>query len=157
MKIRLVAVGNAPRWIDEGFAHYARRLPPATALTLEVVSPRRGQSDAQRLLAAVRGNETLVLLDQRGTALSSEELAGELAAWRQDRRDIALLIGGTEGFGAAARQQAQRVLSLSRLTFPHQLVRVLVAEQLYRASAILAGHPYHARAPDTVRSAANGR
>ena len=143
MKLRVLAVGKAPRWIDEGFAHYAARLPAQNALELAVVTPRSGQTDAERLLASVRPKETPILLDQRGEAVSSEELAELLADWRMAGRDIALLIGGVDGFDDAARRGAHRVLSLSRLTFPHQLVRVLIAEQVYRAWAILGRHPYH--------------
>lgn len=143
MKLRLLAVGKAPSWIEEGFAHYARRLPPENALELVVVPPGRGLSDEQRLLKAVRPRETMTLFDEQGTVLTSRELAAILAQWRQAGRDVALLIGGTAGFSPQTRAKADCVLSLSALTFPHQLARVLVAEQLYRAWAILHGHPYH--------------
>lgn len=143
MKLRLLTVGKAPQWIEDGFAHYARRLPADNALELSVLAPRRGETDEQRLLAAVRSQETLVLLDQRGSTVSSPELANLLAEWRMNGRDIALLIGGLQGFGDAARQRARHVLSLSAMTFPHQLVRVMIAEQIYRAWAILHRHPYH--------------
>lgn len=145
MKVRLLTVGKAPRWIDDGFDHYARRLPADNALQLSVLSSRRGETDEQRLLAAVRSQETLVLFDQRGSMVSSLELAELLAEWRTSGRDVALVIGGLHGFGDAARQRARHVLSLSAMTFPHQLVRVLIAEQIYRAWAILHGHPYHRR------------
>ena len=143
MKLRLLAVGKAPRWIDEGFAQYASRLPPENALELAVVVARRGQTDEQRLLAALRADEVAVVLDRRGKAVSSEDLAALLAEWRMAGRDVALLIGGADGFGPLARQRARHVLSLSNLTFPHLLARVLVAEQVYRAWTILANHPYH--------------
>ncbi len=108
-----------------------------------VVSPQRGQSNEQRLLGAVKDGEILVVLDQRGTALSSDELATVMAEWRMQGRDVAFLIGGVEGLGSASRQRADHVLALSKMTLPHQLVRVVLAEQLYRAAMILAGHPYH--------------
>lgn len=142
MRLRLLAVGKAPPWIDEGFAHYARRLPPENRLQLVVVAPRRGRSDEQCLLNALRPQETAVVFDQRGKTTTSAELAALLADWRQAGRDVALLIGGATGFTEAARSRAAHVLSLSALTFPHQLARVLVAEQLYRAWTILRGHPY---------------
>lgn len=145
MKLRLLTVGRAPQWMEDGFAHYADRLPADNALELSVVPRRRGKTDEQRLLEAVRSQETLVLLDQRGRPVSSAELAELLAEWRMGGRDIALLIGGLHGFGDAARQRARYVLSLSAMTFPHQLVRVMIAEQIYRAWAILHGHPYHRR------------
>ncbi len=143
LKVRLLAVGKAPRWIDEGLAEYAKRLPSENALELAVVSPRRGQSDENRLLAEVRSKEIVVVLDRRGEALSSEAFAALVAQWRMGRRDVAILIGGASGFSESARQRAQHVLSLSAMTLPHLLVRVVVAEQIYRAWTILAGHPYH--------------
>ena len=146
LKLRLLTVGKAPRWIDEGFSHYARRMPPEHALQL-VVLQRRGQTDEQRLLAALGQRETAVVFEQSGQAIDSEGMARLLAEWRMAGRDVALLVGGVAGLGAAVRERAQHVLSLSALTFPHQLVRVLVAEQIYRAWTILSGHPYHARAP----------
>lgn len=143
MKLRLLAVGKAPRWVEEGFAQYAQRLPPDCPLQLTVVSPRRGQSDEDRLLAEVRSRETAVLFDRRGRTLSSEDMAELLAAWRQSGRDVALLVGGVAGFDEQARGQAEHVLSLSAMTLPHLLARVVVAEQVYRAWSILGGHPYH--------------
>lgn len=143
MKLRVLAVGKAPGWIDDGVAHYLRRLPAQSRPQLAVVSPRRGEQAEQRLLAAVRPGEMAVILDRRGCACTSGGLAALLADWRMAGRDVALLIGGVAGFDAAARAQAAHVLSLSALTLPHQLVRVLVAEQLYRAWAIAQGHPYH--------------
>lgn len=143
MKLRVLAVGKAPSWIDEGFASYAQRLPADNALELVVVNPRTGQSEAERLLAAVRTREIAVVLDRCGRSLSSEGLSALLAGWRMGGRDVALLVGGADGFDARTRENAEDVISLSQLTFPHQLVRVLVAEQIYRAWSILAGHPYH--------------
>lgn len=143
MKLRLLAVGKAPRWVEEGFAQYAGRLPANSALHLTVVSPRRGQTDEQRLLAEVRARETAVIFDRRGRVVDSEDIAGLLADWRLSGRDVALLVGGVAGFDVEARHQAQHVLSLSAMTFPHLLARVLVAEQIYRAWTILGGHPYH--------------
>lgn len=128
--------------MTDGFDDYARRLP-ANALRLVVVSPRRGQTDEERLLAAVRERELVVVWDRCGEPVSSERLADLLGRWRMTGRDVALLIGGVDGLGAAAKARAAHVLSLSAMTFPHQLARVLVAEQLYRAWAIETGHPYH--------------
>ena len=84
-----------------------------------------------------------MVLDRRGTAISSEDLAALMAGWRMQGRDVAFLVGGVEGLGSRARQRAEHVLSLSKLTFPHLLVRVVLAEQLYRAAMILGNHPYH--------------
>lgn len=144
MKLRLITVGKAPKWITEGFEEYARRLPP-NALRLVIVSPRRGQTDEECLLAAVRDDERLVVWDARGERLSSERFAHLLSRWRMAGRDVAFAIGGADGFGASTRSRAAHVLSLSDMTFPHQLARLLVVEQLYRAWAIEHGHPYHRR------------
>lgn len=143
MNLRLLAVGKAPRWVEEGFAQYANRLPADCALQLTVVSPRRGQSDEERLLAEVRPRETAVVFDRRGRSVSSEDMAKLLAEWRQSGRDVAMLVGGLAGFDDEARGRADHVLSLSAMTFPHLLARVVVAEQVYRAWSILRGHPYH--------------
>ncbi len=142
MKLRILTVGKAPEWIDEGFAEYAHRLP-LEGLELVVVSGRRGQTNEQRLLDAVRERETLVVMDRCGTPVCSEDLAALMAEWRMRGRDVAFAVGGVEGLGPGARQRANLVLSLSKLTLPHLLVRVVLAEQLYRAAMILAGHPYH--------------
>ena len=149
MKLRLLAVGKAPRWVEEGFAQYAQRLPADCALQLTVVSPRRGQSDEERLLAEVRPREIAVVFDRRGRSVSSEGLAKLLAEWRQSGRDVALLVGGLAGFDDEACGRAEHVLSLSALTFPHLLSRVVVAEQVYRAWTILRGHPYHLAQADS--------
>lgn len=143
LKLRVLAVGKAPKWINDGVAHYLRRLPPASRPELTLVAPRRGATDEQRLLASVRQNEVSVILDRQGRSVSSADLAALLADWRMTGRDVALLIGGSAGFDAEARRSAAQVLSLSALTLPHQLVRVLLAEQLYRAWTILHHHPYH--------------
>jgi len=142
LKLRILTVGKAPGWIDEGFAEYAQRMA-VEQLELVVVSARRGQTDEQRLLAAVREREVPVVLDRYGKAISSEDLAALLAEWRIPGLDVACLVGGVEGLGTQARQRAEHVLSLSDMTLPHLLVRVVLAEQLYRASTILGNHPYH--------------
>ena len=147
VKARLVAVGKAPAWVDEGFSEYASRLPRDCAMELRVVAPRRNQSDEERLLAEVRRDEMAIVFDSRGKSLTSAEFADALAGWRIAGRNLALLIGGADGFGAEAWRRAHQVVSLSRLTFPHQLTRVIVAEQFYRAWTILAGHPYHRFSP----------
>lgn len=101
------------------------------------------------MLAEVRPREIAVVFDRRGRSVSSEGLAKLLAEWRQSGRDVALLVGGLAGFGDEARGRAEHVLSLSALTFPHLLSRVVVAEQVYRAWTILRGHPYHLAQADS--------
>ena len=105
---------------------------------------RQVEAEADELLAAVPPGAALVALDERGRDLTSEALAGQLGRWRDEgARAAAFLIGGPDGLGAAARERAALVLSLGRMTWPHMLVRAMLAEQLYRATTILAGHPYH--------------
>lgn len=153
MHIRLLAVGRRPpRWADEAFAGYAKRLPRAFGFEAPLLAPARGHaSDAgrardeegARLLAALGPRDRVVALDERGTPWSTRELAAELAGWERDGRDVALLVGGADGLSATCVERAERRWSLSNLTLPHAMVRVLVAEQLYRAWSLNAGHPYH--------------
>ena len=148
----MLAVGTRqPRWVNEGFADYVRRLPRGAGLILEAVAPapgtvggRRGrEAEAARLLGRIGAHERVVVLDPAGQTLSTERFAARLGQWRMDGRDIAFVIGGPSGLGEAVLARADFAWSLSPLTFPHGLARVLVAEQFYRASTILAGHPYH--------------
>ncbi|MGD2019471.1 MAG: 23S rRNA (pseudouridine(1915)-N(3))-methyltransferase RlmH [Thiohalocapsa sp.] len=163
MRIHLVSIGQRmPAWVDAGFDDYARRLPPECALTLKALPgglagkgrartgsvsdgelPRLRRDEGERILAAVPARARVIALDLRGRAWSSEQLASELAGWLADGRDIALLVGGPNGLSDACLARAEQRWSLSPLTLPHPLVRVLVAEQLYRAWSQLQGHPYH--------------
>lgn len=154
MQARLIAVGErAPDWVAEGFAEYRKRLSRWLPLELVEVEaglrgkgrdPARAMSDeGQRVLAALPKSAHVVALDGRGGSWSSEELARKLEGWRGQGRDLALLIGGPEGHAEAVLARADQVWSLGSLTLPHMLVRLLVAEQLYRAAAMLANHPYH--------------
>jgi 23S rRNA (pseudouridine1915-N3)-methyltransferase len=154
MKARLVAVGErAPGWVAEGFAEYRKRLSHWLPLDLVEVEPglrgkgrdaARAMSDeGARVLAAVPKGALVVALDGRGRAWSSEELAQRLQHWRNGGRDLALLVGGPEGHAAEVLDAAGERWSLGPLTLPHMLVRLVVAEQLYRAAALLANHPYH--------------
>lgn len=154
MRIHLVAVGRSmPRWVAQGFEDYARRLPHELGLELRpVVAPRRARGrpagrirdeESRRLLAAVPPGARRVALDERGRPWSTAELAGQLRRWLADGRDVALLVGGPDGLAPGCLAGADDVWSLSRLTLPHMLVRVVLAEQLYRAWTILSGHPYH--------------
>jgi 23S rRNA (pseudouridine1915-N3)-methyltransferase len=153
MKIRLLCVGTRmPRWVEDGFADYARRLPKDNALLLEEIAPaeRRGTEsvrwradEGKRLLARIDRGERVVTLESSGRSLSSEQLAATLAHWRGDGRSVALLVGGPDGLDEACRARAEWSWSLSAATLPHALVRVMVAEQIYRAWTIMVGHPYH--------------
>jgi 23S rRNA (pseudouridine1915-N3)-methyltransferase len=154
MRARLIAVGERmPDWVADGFAEYRKRL--SRELPLDLVEVRlgargKGRDPARAIAeegAAVRAalpkDAHVVALDGRGSAWSSEQLAAELKRWRMEGRDLALLIGGPDGHAADLLASAHQRWSLGPLTLPHMLVRLVVAEQLYRAVTMLAGHPYH--------------
>ena len=154
MRIHLIAVGSRmPAWVEAGYGDYAKRLPSECALQLhEVPAGRRGRNadlarltreEGEKMLAAVPKGARVVALEVTGRPWSTEQLAEQMAVWRQEGRDVALLVGGPEGLAEACRERAERQWSLSPLTLPHPLVRIVVAEQLYRAWSILQGHPYH--------------
>lgn len=154
MRFVVVAVGaGQPRWVDEAFAQYAARLPRAARLELVAVraEPRREgkpvaallAAEAKRIAAALPRGAVRVALDERGRDVTTRELAKLVSRWREGGRDVAFLIGGPDGLAADVKAAADATLRLSSLTLAHGLARVLLAEQLYRASSILAGHPYH--------------
>ncbi len=154
MKIHLLAVGQKmPAWVEAGYAEYAQRMPPEVRLELkEINACKRGknadvarilQEEGQRVQAAIPKNAHIVALDVKGRAFSTEQLASRLGEWMQSGQDIALLVGGPEGLSVECRDLAHEHWSLSTLTFPHPLVRIIVAEQLYRAWSVLKNHPYH--------------
>ena len=153
MKIRLMAVGTrTPAWITEGYQEYARRMPRETRLELVEISatPRKGQNaerlrsdEAVRMLDQIEPGDWVVALDTLGAACSTEQLAEKLESWRMKGGDVVLLVGGADGLAPACRERANEIMSLSKLTFPHALVRIIVAEQLYRAWTLITGHPYH--------------
>jgi 23S rRNA (pseudouridine1915-N3)-methyltransferase len=145
MRIAILSVGHKmPEWIQQGFQEYAKRMPPEARLDLVEVKPGRDKAEeGRRLLEALPARATLVALDERGKALTTAELAKMLGGWMREAVQPAFAIGGADGLDAAVKERAAMTWSLSPLTFPHQLVRVVLAEQLYRAWSILAGHPYH--------------
>lgn len=154
MRILLIAVGErAPAWVQAGFDDYARRLPAQMRLELRMVRAGRRtkgadmarliREEGERLLAAVPAGARIVALDREGRALSTAELAAELQAQLAKGEDLALLVGGPEGLSAECLARAHARWSLSRLTLAHALVRVVVAEQVYRAWSILNKLPYH--------------
>lgn len=153
MKLRLVAIGDRmPAWITAGFEDYAGRMPRDLRLELvEIPLAARGknadiararQTEGDKLLDRSIGTRRVVL-DERGDSWSSTDLSARLTRWMQDGRDVALLVGGPDGHSPEVLSAAEDRWSLSRLTLPHALVRVLLAEQLYRAWSLLANHPYH--------------
>jgi 23S rRNA (pseudouridine1915-N3)-methyltransferase len=146
--VRLLAIGKAGSCPEaELFARYAARIRPR--LTLAEFSPGQGnmaeikRREADALLGALSAQDFVVALDSAGQTPDSEELARLLARWTETGKKLAFLIGGAEGFDAPVIARANAKLSLGRLTWPHMLVRPMLAEQIYRAQMILAGHPYH--------------
>jgi 23S rRNA (pseudouridine1915-N3)-methyltransferase len=142
-----------PRWVVEGYDEYARRLPGECALQLLEIAPgRRGkganiprilQDEGERMLKAIPKNCRVIALDVLGSAWSTEQFSARLAEWMAAGPDLALLVGGPEGLAPACLERADGSWSLSALTLPHPLVRVVVAEQLYRAWSLMRNHPYH--------------
>jgi 23S rRNA (pseudouridine1915-N3)-methyltransferase len=154
VRVQLIAAGTRrPAWEREGYQTYARRLPRECALTLlEIPVARRApgaalarlvEHEGELMLRAVAKGARVVALDVRGEACDTRTLATRLATWMRDGRDVALLIGGPDGLAPACLQAADARWSLSPLTLPHGLARIVVAEQLYRAWSVLTGHPYH--------------
>ncbi|HZX71975.1 MAG TPA: 23S rRNA (pseudouridine(1915)-N(3))-methyltransferase RlmH [Rhodanobacter sp.] len=154
MRARLIAVGERmPGWVAEGFAEYRKRLSHELPLELVELKPGsrgKGRDDARAMhdegvlmLAALPDDCHVVALDGRGKSWSSDELAAELGKWRMHGRDVAFLIGGPDGHAPEVLARADQRWSLGPLTLPHMLVRLVLAEQLYRATTIIAGHPYH--------------
>lgn len=142
-----------PAWVEAGYTEYARRLPAECVLRLtEIAAGRRTkgadlrrltEKEGEQMLAAVPRGARVVALDVGGRGWSTEQLAEQLRGWLADGRDLALLVGGPEGLAPACLAAAGERWSLSPLTLPHPLVRVVLAEQIYRAWSLLAGHPYH--------------
>lgn len=154
MRILLLAVGQKmPAWIEQGYQEYAQRMPAEARLELKEIAPgKRGKNadikriiedEGQRLIAAIPRSAHIVVLDVEGRGHSTGQLAQRMDDWMHSGQDICLLVGGPEGLSAECRALAHEKWSLSPLTFPHPLVRVILAEQLYRAWSVLRNHPYH--------------
>ncbi|MDN3523747.1 23S rRNA (pseudouridine(1915)-N(3))-methyltransferase RlmH [Halomonas sabkhae] len=154
MKVRLLAVGTRmPDWVTQGVEEYRKRLPRDFALEIEEIAPgARGKNadtrramaqESERIRARLKGNEHIVALEVGGKAWSTEQLAEQADQWRFAGRDLVLLVGGPDGLEASLSAGADQRWSLSPLTLPHPLVRILLAEQLYRAWTLMVGHPYH--------------
>ena len=154
MQINLISIGNKmPGWVKQGYDEYAKRMPRECELVLREIAPgKRGknfdvartvQDEGERMIAAIPKDTHLVTLDIQGKPWSTSELSQALQRWMEGGRHIALLVGGPEGLADSVRQLADETWSLSRMTLPHPLVRIVVAEQIYRAWSILHNHPYH--------------
>jgi len=154
MTLLVLAVGQRmPDWVDAAWRDYARRMSADYALQLREIKPepRTGgktpaqmmQAEATRIRAALPPGATVVALDEHGRDLTSAALAQQLQVWREQARHVAFLIGGPDGLDDTLKRAAHARIRLSSLTLPHPMVRVLLAEQLYRVWSMQAGHPYH--------------
>ena len=154
MQITLIAIGkNMPRWINDGFQTYAERMPTNYRLKLlEISSEKRHKSsdinkilksEGEKLLRAIPEGDIVVALDRVGKSLKTTDFAEHLKTWHDQSMNLSILIGGPEGLSEACFQRADHCWSLSALTLPHPLVRIVVAEQCYRAYSIITNHPYH--------------
>jgi len=154
MNITLLAIGTKmPQWVEHGYEEYAKRLGRDYTLTLKALnSPRRSKSEdsatvcqkeGELLLASLPKAAYTIALDENGKLQSTRSVANKMQQLSESSQSLALLIGGADGLSDQVRQQSDEVWSLSKLTFPHAMVRVIVAEQIYRAVSLLHNHPYH--------------
>ena len=154
MDLTVIAIGTRmPSWVQDGWAEYARRFPRGLTLRLkEIPMARRGRNadlaalqraEAEALQGAVPAGHRTVALDERGKPWSTAELAAQLENWMREEHGVCFLVGGPDGLTRSCRDEADSVWSMSRLVLPHPLVRVILAEQLYRAWTITQNHPYH--------------
>lgn len=154
MQLIIAAVGHKmPAWIEDGFGEYAKRMPPECRIHLKEIKPveRSGSKTAETVMAlerakieaAIPKGSRIVALDERGKDLTTVQLSQLLTQWQQDGRDVTFVIGGADGLDAGFKASADMLVRISSLTLPHGMVRVLLAEQLYRAWSITQNHPYH--------------
>lgn len=154
MRIRLLTITHkTPGWLQEGFQEYAKRLPATCRIELvEIPAEKRTNNanipgiierEGSKLIAAIKSNHRVIALDVQGKQWSTEQLSGKLSEWLQEGRNIDLLVGGPDGLSQACLDKADEQWSLSSLTFPHIFIKLIVAEQLYRAHSLLHNHPYH--------------
>jgi 23S rRNA (pseudouridine1915-N3)-methyltransferase len=154
MQMMIAAVGHKmPPWIDAGFQEYAKRMPPECRLLLKEIKPVERSSgcsaesvmaeERKRIEAVLPKQRFIVALDERGADLTTMQLSQQLTHWQQHGRDVTFIIGGADGLDAEFKQHADQLMRLSSLTLPHGMVRVLLAEQLYRAWSMTKNHPYH--------------
>ncbi len=154
MKISLIAVGRRmPAWVEQGYTEYARRMPRECALHLvEIEAEKRGKSgspkrwmelEGRRILGAIPKGDRVIALDVGGASWSTEKLSSQMDGWVQQGSGVSLLVGGPDGLSQECLRHAQQHWSLSPLTLPHPLIRVVLAEQLYRGWTVISNHPYH--------------
>jgi 23S rRNA (pseudouridine1915-N3)-methyltransferase len=153
VKITIVALGHKmPSWVDEGFREYAKRMPPEARIELLELKPEDRANravdkvlslEAERIDAALPKNATRIVCDERGKMLTTAMLAEWMAAWMRDGTHPAFIIGSADGLAPSVKQSARETIALSGCVLPHGMVRVLLAEQLYRAYSLMHNHPYH--------------
>ena len=154
MRVRLIAVGNKmPKWVTEGYDEYAKRLPKDFALELVEIpmSPRGKNTDITKairkegdsMLEAIPSGDKVIAMEVLGKEWSTNQLADQTELWRMDGYNVSLLVGGPDGLDPRCTDLADQTWSLSRLTLPHPMVRVILAEQIYRAWTLMNNHPYH--------------
>ena len=154
MKIHLIAVGKKmPEWVNAGFSEFSKRMPPELQINLIEITPsvrnkatpieKNIKEEGEHIQSVISASSRLIILDEKGKNFSSIELSKKMEAWLPLGQDISLIIGGADGLDDRIKQSADETWSLSSFTLPHALVRVLIAEQLYRGWSILKKHPYH--------------
>ncbi|HEX5363802.1 MAG TPA: 23S rRNA (pseudouridine(1915)-N(3))-methyltransferase RlmH [Gallionella sp.] len=154
MKLIIVSVGHKmPDWIATGFNEYAKRMPREAKIELVEIKPEPRttgkttpqimEAEAQRILGALPQSCLRIALDEHGAQPTTKKLAAQMQDWMREGRDVAFIIGGADGLHESVKQAAQHLMALSSLTLPHAMVRVLLAEQLYRAHSLMHNHPYH--------------
>ena len=153
MKLRIISVGHKmPAWVETACQEYAKRMPRELSLDIIEIKPEKRAAgnnteniqliEAKRIIEAL-GKDYCMALDERGAEVGTLQLADKLRDWQSQGRDVALVIGGADGLHASVKQKADWLWALSKLTLPHAMVRVLLAEQLYRAHSVICNHPYH--------------
>ncbi len=154
MRIRILAVGQKmPKWVKQTFNDYNHRLSKNQQVDLQEIAPvhrsktintdTAKEKEGKTILAQLKSNEKLILLDEKGQNISTKFLAQSIKEWQMHGTDVAIVIGGADGVTSEVKKRAWLVWSLSQLTFPHPLVRVILMEQIYRAYSLIANHPYH--------------
>ena len=154
MRLLIVSVGHKmPDWITKGYNEYAKRMPREVKLELMEIKPEPRttgktteqimQAEAQRILHALPANCLRIAMDERGATPTTKQLSAQMQDWMREGCDVAFIVGGADGLHESVKQSARQLMALSALTLPHAFVRVLLAEQLYRAYSLMHNHPYH--------------
>jgi 23S rRNA (pseudouridine1915-N3)-methyltransferase len=154
MKLLILAVGHKmPEWVAAGFSEYSRRMPREARVELIEIKPEPRTSgkttsqlleaEAKRILSALPQNATCIALDEHGSSWTTKQLSDWMRQWMTEGHDVAFIIGGADGLHESVKKSARQLLALSAMTLPHAMVRILLAEQLYRAHSLLHNHPYH--------------